>query len=68
MSMDNASGEKMFRFVWRDGKTSEGPGAGSGIQGASDAINRLGYGQGALAALDYWEEIPEKEDATCHTR
>lgn len=48
--------EKLFRFVWRDGVIHEARG-----RDAADAINRLGFGLGALAALDYWEEVKEPE-------
>lgn len=43
---------RQFRFHWLDGKTDEGYG-----QDAADAFTRLGYGAGAVAALDYHEEI-----------
>lgn len=45
---------KRFRFHWRDGSTNEGPGTD-----AADALNRLGFGAGALPALDYWEALRE---------
>ncbi|WP_096867205.1 hypothetical protein [Mycolicibacterium houstonense] len=43
--------EKTWRFHWRDGKTEE-------LEGTSpaDALNSAGYGRGAIAALDYYEE------------
>lgn len=41
-----------FRFHWRDGKTSEGDG-----ETVEDAFTRLGYGAGAVAALDYHERM-----------
>lgn len=40
-----------YRFHWRDGTANEGAGLD-----ASDALNKLGFGIGALAALDWWEE------------
>ncbi|MHB9148338.1 MAG: hypothetical protein ACYC2U_08260 [Candidatus Amoebophilus sp.] len=43
---------KLFRFYWLDGKTEESRG-----YTAADAFTRLGYGAGAIAALDYWKEI-----------
>jgi len=43
---------KRYRFHWRDGKIDEGEGFG-----VADAFTRLGYGYGALRALDYYEEI-----------
>lgn len=47
-------GDKLFRFHWRG--TSMTPSEGYG-RDAADAFNRLGYGGGALAALDYYEHI-----------
>ena len=44
---------KRFRFHWRDGIAH----VGSGTDPAA-ALTQLGFGQGALAALDYWEELP----------
>ena len=43
---------RIFKLYWQDGKTEE-------IYGSSifDAVEKAGYGGGALAALDYWEEI-----------
>lgn len=46
--------EKLFRFHWRDGSVNEGPGVDEG-----DAARRLGFGAGALAALDYWEAVAD---------
>jgi hypothetical protein len=43
---------KRFKFYWLDGKTNEGESTD-----AADALTRLGYGGGAVRALDYWEEI-----------
>ncbi len=43
---------KTFRFHWLDGKVEEAKG-----QNPSEALSSLGYGHGALKALDYWEEI-----------
>jgi hypothetical protein len=48
--------DNMYRFHWRDGTTNDGIG-----RDAADALNRLGFGRGAVAALDYYETI---EDAT----
>jgi len=42
----------LYRFHWRGGPPSEGQG-----DSPADAMNKLGYGQGAVAALDYWEKI-----------
>lgn len=47
--------EKLYRFHWRsDSKPSEGRG-----HDAADAFTRLGYGAGAVAALDYYEVVDE---------
>lgn len=43
---------KKWRLHWLDGKTEDG--FGTDIK---DAFTRLGYGAGALQALDYFEEI-----------
>jgi hypothetical protein len=43
---------KKFRFHWLDGKSDESSG-----QSMTDAFTRLGYGAGATAALDYFEEL-----------
>jgi hypothetical protein len=44
--------ENQFILRWLDGKTEVI--VGKGIQ---DACNRAGIGNGALSALDYWEEV-----------
>lgn len=41
-----------YRFYWRDGKVEEGEGTT-----VADAFTRLGYGAGALSALDYYETV-----------
>ena len=43
---------KRYRFHWRDGSKNEGYG-----RSVADAFTRLGYGAGAVAALDFYEEI-----------
>lgn len=45
----------LYRFHWRSGKPSE---MRSAI-GPEDAFTRLGYGAGAVGALDYWERVKE---------
>lgn len=45
---------KTFKFIWKDGKEETAQGIN-----AADAFRRLGYGGGALAALDYWKELVE---------
>ena len=42
----------LYRFHWLSGDVSEGYG-----DGPADSLNRLGYGSGALPALDYWEVL-----------
>jgi len=43
---------KTFELHWRTGEPQT-------IQGVdiADAMTQAGYGLGALAALDYWEEV-----------
>ena len=41
-----------YRFYWLDGTTNEGEG-----RDVADAFTRLGYGAGAIRALDYHKEI-----------
>jgi hypothetical protein len=43
--------EKTFIFHWLGGKSE--PGKGTSV---SDAFIKLGYGAGAMRALDYYEE------------
>jgi hypothetical protein len=44
--------DTLWRFHWLDGTKDEGPGGSM-----SDAFTRLGFGAGALPALDYYEEV-----------
>jgi len=56
--------QKLYQvtFHWNDGTTDKRNGWGtSPIAAATDAINGLGYGGGALAALDYWSAEIAKE-------
>lgn len=50
--------EKTFILHWIGGDTEEAHG-----YSISDAFMKAGYGGGAIAALDYYEEKKEKEDA-----
>ena len=53
---------RRFRFHWRDGKKEEANG-----DDVAKAFAALGYGGGAISALDYYEEISstnEKSDGT----
>ena len=43
---------RKFRLHWLDGKKETITG-----QDVSDAMRRAGYGNGALRALDYWEDL-----------
>lgn len=43
---------KKYIFHWLDGSIVEGVGVS-----VSDAFMRLGYGGGAIAALDYFDEV-----------
>lgn len=45
---------KKFRFHWLSGKISEGEGVD-----VEDAFRRLGYGGGAIHAVDYYEEVKQ---------
>lgn len=55
MVADNA--EKTFKLHWRDGKTEIVKGSG-----ITEAVSAMGYGAGAVAALDGYEEIKEDSD------
>lgn len=53
--------EAMMEFHWLDGKIDRGLGRGdTREQRAADALDRMGYGGGALRALDYWKQIDEE--------
>ena len=45
---------KSYIFHWDSGKEERLSG-----EDAADALNRAGYGRGALAALDYFKEVAE---------
>ena len=49
---------KTFTFYWLDGKRDVLIGSNS-----ADALNRAGYGQGAISALDFWCEGDNQEYA-----
>jgi hypothetical protein len=44
--------QRKFRFYFLDGKVEEGEG-----ETVADAFRRLGYGGGAINALDFYEEV-----------
>lgn len=50
------SDELTYRFHWLDGKVQDGKG-----KSPADALTRLGYGNGAIKALDYWESFDDEE-------
>ena len=50
----------MYRFHWRDGTTDQCAGDDAG-----DALARLGYGMGAVPALDSIEELESKTCDSC---
>lgn len=52
------STEELFRFYWLDGKVEELPG-----HSAVEALNRAGYGNGALRALDFWEHVEDEDNS-----
>ena len=52
------SPDELFRFHWLCGQVDEGRG-----RDAADALTRLGYGNGALKALDYWERLDPESDS-----
>ncbi|MHC4298016.1 MAG: hypothetical protein ACYS7Y_11995 [Planctomycetota bacterium] len=45
---------KTFRFHWLDGKVEDSTG-----RTVREAFTRLGYGAGALPALDHYEDLGE---------
>ena len=47
-------GERIFKLHWLHNKAET-------IHGLdiADAIRKAGYGEGAMSALDYWEEVKE---------
>lgn len=46
---------RKYRFVWLDKKEHTGYG-----RDVADAFTRLGFGAGAMPALDYYEDITDK--------
>lgn len=52
------------RFHWKGGHVDEGFGVGNDqYEIAADAANKLGYGGGAMRALDYWDIVDDGEGA-----
>lgn len=45
---------KRFKFFWIGGKTETSKG-----DDMVDAFRRLGYGMGAVKALDYWKRLTD---------
>jgi hypothetical protein len=52
---------KTYKFYWLDGTVNQGQG-----ETAEDAFSRLGFGAGAVRALDYHEEIKTEENPDAH--
>lgn len=42
-----------YRFIWRDGSINVGDG-----RNPAEALTLMGFGGGAVAALDYYETLP----------
>lgn len=57
--------KRRFMLHWLDGKTEilEGVDTGGAAGSLQVALMCAGYGNGALRALDYWEEIKEEQNA-----
>jgi hypothetical protein len=47
----------LYRFSWRDGAVDVGTGSS-----VSDALDKLGYDQGALPSLSHFDELDETND------
>ena len=52
METEMTEQERLYRFHWLSGTVQEGRG-----RNPADALNRLGYGGGAVRALDYYESV-----------
>lgn len=51
--------DRLFRFHWLTKKADGTPQVDEGHgRDVADAFSRLGYGGGAMRALDYFEEVP----------
>ena len=53
---DAGNKEKLFTLFWRDGHRDVLPG-----DSVSDAMNKAGYGSGAVAALDFYADGENSE-------
>ena len=53
---DAGNREKLFTLFWRDGHRDVLPG-----NSVSDAMNKAGYGGGAVAALDFYADGDNSE-------
>lgn len=49
----------LYHFHWKSGQVEEGRGTDP-----ANALTALGYSQGAIPALDYWELIKEPTNET----
>jgi hypothetical protein len=53
----------LVRFHWNGGRIDEQDGVGNNrTEIAADAANKLGYGGGAMSALDYWEIVEDEKE------
>ena len=53
--------EKLYRFHWRSSASKPSEGRGRDV---ADAFSRLGYGGGAIKALDYYEVVSESSSSS----
>ena len=55
-------GDRLYRFVWKRNISPPAEGYGRDV---ADAFSRLGYGGGAIHALESWKQIkaPRKKKA-----
>lgn len=51
--------QNKYRFIWNDGKENTGTG-----ETPEQAFTNLGYGAGAIRALDYYEKVKDEDNDT----
>ena len=50
--------DRLFRFIWRTKNADGTPQVNEGYgRDVADSFSRLGFGGGAIRALDYYEEV-----------
>lgn len=49
--------DRTFTLHWLDGKKETIRGYGTQMDALKAALTQAGYGNGAMRALDYWEEV-----------